>query len=61
MTFRKSLNELMLGLNKCDRTEITTTTRVFKKQTAVAGEERHSDKESGNKIRVGFILKIDFC
>lgn len=48
MTFRKSLNELMLGLNKCDRTEITT--RVFKKQTAVAGEERHSDKESGNKI-----------
>lgn len=51
----------MLRLNKCDRTEITTTTRVFKKQTAVAGEERHSDKESGNKIWVGFILKIDFC
>lgn len=51
----ESLNELMLRLNKCDWTEITT--RVFKKQTALAGEERHSDKESGNKIWVGFIWK----
>lgn len=41
--------------------QVTTTAKVFKKQTAVAGEERHSDKESGNKIWVGFILKIDFC
>lgn len=39
---------------------MTTTARVFKKLTAVAGEERHSDKESGNKIWVRFILKIDF-
>lgn len=61
MTFKKSLNELMLRLNKHDWTEITTTTRVLKKQTAVVGEDSHSDKESGNKFWVGFILKIHFC
>lgn len=50
----------MLRLNKPVWTEITTTAWVFGKQIAVTGKDRHSDKESGNKIWLGFTLKIVF-
>lgn len=62
ITFKKNLNELMLRPNKClDWTQITTTLRVFKKRAAVAGEDRHSEMGSDNKIWVWLRLKIGFC
>lgn len=60
MTFTKSLNKLILSLNNCVWTEITTTARDFREQIMVTGEERQSSKESGDKIWLGFRLKIGF-
>lgn len=60
MTFTKSLNKLILRLNKHVWTEITTTARDFGKQIVVTGKDTHSGKESGNKIWLGFRFKIGF-